>query len=296
MNDFELLRPAAVFATVVEEGSFRAAADRLGLSAPYVSQLILDLETRLGCQLLYRSTRKLVLSSDGDRFLPVARQIADALSFGLANFRAETAELVGKLRLGVPTILAEPFFAKVIAEFQTTHPRLEIEIALDDSLTDPLDTQTDLSIRIGFPRHDMRNARKLFETRGIICCSFDMAAQIQAPEDLASFRWIRTPAMPKELIVKNVISGSKTSILCETKLTTNNAQMTSRLISQNLGWAVFPEFAVRDAISDGRMVRVLQSWCLPNICVFGLYSARRRSLSNAKTFMDFVQRKLEKQT
>ncbi|MBF9042130.1 LysR family transcriptional regulator [Rhodobacterales bacterium HKCCE4037] len=65
MNDLDLLRPATAFAAVVEEGSFRAAADRLGLSAPYVSQLVADLETRLGRQLLYRTTRKITLSADG---------------------------------------------------------------------------------------------------------------------------------------------------------------------------------------------------------------------------------------
>lgn len=83
MNDLDILRPSMVFAIVAQEGSFSAAAKRLNLSAPYISQMIADLELRLGCQLIYRSTRKLSLSSDGERYLETAQQIADAIDVGV---------------------------------------------------------------------------------------------------------------------------------------------------------------------------------------------------------------------
>ncbi|WP_439150854.1 LysR family transcriptional regulator [Sulfitobacter sp.] len=74
MNNLDLLRPVAVFQAVVAQGSFRAAADSLGLSPPYVSQMISDLEARLGRQLLYRSTRKIALTEAGEAFLPPCRR------------------------------------------------------------------------------------------------------------------------------------------------------------------------------------------------------------------------------
>lgn len=75
MSDLDLLRPMLAFATVVETGSFRAAADRLALSPPYVSQMVSDLEARLGRQLLYRSTRRIALTAEGEAFLPHARTL-----------------------------------------------------------------------------------------------------------------------------------------------------------------------------------------------------------------------------
>lgn len=292
MNDLELLRPSAVFATVVEEGSFRGAADRLGLSAPYVSQLVADLETRLGRQLLYRSTRRLTLSSDGERYLAVAQQIADALSEELTTFRAEIEGLVGQLRLSVPTILAAPFFAQLVTEFQLDNPKLEMTIMMEDQPVDPLDHQIDLVIRIGDPGKDPRPARKLFETIGIVCTSADLADKIETPNDLMRYRWVKTPAMQKDIKLLSAASRASKVVTGNFVLTTNNGQLTSRLIAENAGWAIFPEFSVRKALNAGDLVRVLPDWHLPAVGVFGLYSARRTSLSNAKTFLDFVVSKL----
>ena len=67
MNESALLRPLAVFLSVAEHGSFRQAADDLGLSAPLVSQIVAGLEEELGQQLLYRTTRKVTLTDAGSR-------------------------------------------------------------------------------------------------------------------------------------------------------------------------------------------------------------------------------------
>lgn len=293
MNDLELLRPSVVFAKVVEEGSFRAAADRLGLSAPYVSQLVTDLETRLGRQLLYRSTRKMTLSPDGERFLPIAQQISHAIGERLTIFRAETEELIGHLRLSVPTVLAAPFFTRLVAEFQADHPNLEMTIMMDDQPVDPLDRQIDLAIRIGDPGDDTRPARKLFETRGIVCASSDLAGQIETPSDLGQIRWVKTPAMPPQIKLSKTGSRATRIVQGNGVLTTNNGQLTSMLIAESVGWAVFPEFAVRDALHTGIMANALPDWHMPAIGVFGLFSARRTSLSNAKSFLDFVASRLK---
>ena len=83
MSDLDLLRPMLAFASVVETGSFRAAADRLVLSPAYVSQMVSELETRLGRQLLYRSTRRIALTAEGEAFLPHARTMSEAFANGL---------------------------------------------------------------------------------------------------------------------------------------------------------------------------------------------------------------------
>ncbi|MBT8080065.1 MAG: LysR family transcriptional regulator, partial [Gammaproteobacteria bacterium] len=62
------LRHMAVFARVVDEGSFRAAARDLGLAPSRVSHTVSDLEEFLGVTLLYRTTRKLTLSNEGRKF------------------------------------------------------------------------------------------------------------------------------------------------------------------------------------------------------------------------------------
>ncbi len=292
MNDLEILRPAAVFAVVVEEGSFRAAASRLGLSPPYVSQLISDLETRMGRQLLYRSTRKISLSADGERFLPIAQQIAGALHDGLSTFRSDTHELAGQLRLSVPTILAAQLFARLLAEFQARHPKLELHVHLDDQPVDPLDRGTDLAIRIGEPVDDARPARLLFRTQGVICASADMAATLRTPRELETQRWIKTPAMGAAFELSNAKRAQTVRIAPTQGMVTNNGLLTTHLVAQGAGWAAFPEFAVRGALSSGQLARALPDWAVPNVGVYGLYSARNTALSNAKSFVDFLVARL----
>ncbi|MBW8638939.1 LysR family transcriptional regulator [Hoeflea sp. WL0058] len=296
LNDLELLRPATVFATVVDEGSFRAAADRLGLSAPYVSQLVADLENRLGRQLLYRSTRKIALSADGERFLPVAQQIAGALREGLNAFRSENTDLVGQLRLSLPSVLASPFFARLLTEFQSKHPRLGLEAILDDEAVDPMDRQTDLTIRIGDPGDDRRPAKLLFRTRGVVCVSASNTHWVKTPKDLKAMRWIKTPAMGVTLKLSKPGKSRPVQIEPDSSMITNNGQLTAQLVSEGMGWAIFPEFAVREAISSEQMSRALPDWEVLDVGVYALYSARQSSLSNAKALVDFIAEKLVQPT
>ena len=131
MYDLDLLRPTVTFALVVETGSFKGAAERLGLSPPYVSQMISDLEARLGRQLLYRSTRRLALTAEGEAFLPHARTLSDAFARGLDIVRDAKRGLTGRLRVSVPTVLASPATAAAsalagrIADPRAVAPRSE---------------------------------------------------------------------------------------------------------------------------------------------------------------------------
>lgn len=293
MNDLEILRPAAVFAYVVEAGSFRGAADQLGLSAPYVSQLVADLETRLGRQLLYRSTRKISLSSDGERFLPTAQAIAQSLRDGVGAFRDHAGQLQGKLRLNVPTVLAAPLFAKIIAEFQERHPAIALSVTLDDHMVDPLDRQADLTIRIGDPAAQTHGAVKLFETRGVVCTSHQLADDVKMVRDLADLRWIKTPDMPKRITFDRIVPkagfAQNFAVEAQSHLVTNSAQLAKELVQKSVGWAIFPEFSIQLAVTQGYLAHVVPEWATTPVGVYCVYSARQSSLSNAQSFVQFMQ-------
>jgi DNA-binding transcriptional LysR family regulator len=157
MHDLDLLRPSVAFAMVVEAGSFKGAAERLGLSAPYVSQLISDLEARLGRQLLYRSTRSISLTDSGAKFLIHARTLAEAFREGIADVREERLGLSGSLRVSAPTVLVSPVFTRLVQRFAQQHPDLHMQIDFDDKAVDPVASRVDLAIRVGDPGNDPRS-------------------------------------------------------------------------------------------------------------------------------------------
>lgn len=289
MNDLDLLRPMLAFATVVEAASFRAAADRLHLSAPYVSQMVSDLEARLGRQLLYRSTRRIALTADGEAFLPHARAMAVAFSEGLDTVRDIRRGLGGRLRVSAPTVLASPVFARVVARFASEHPDMRVEIDLDDRAADPVAARVDLALRIGEPGDDPRLARRLFDTYGVVCCTPAEAARLRHPGDLRGLTWLRSPATLERLNLHGPL-GEVFSAQPERQVVVNNAALIRAMLAEGHSFALLPEFTVREALSSGALALGCRDWTVPGVAVHALYTERRTALTNARAFVDHLQR------
>ncbi|MCB1458730.1 MAG: LysR family transcriptional regulator [Nitratireductor sp.] len=287
MYDLDLLRPSVAFATVVETGSFKRAAERMGLSAPYVSQMVSDLETRLGRQLLYRSTRRIALTDAGAKFLPHARTLGEAFRDGLAEVRNEHRGLAGSLRISAPTVLVSPEFARLVRRFTLQHPDLHLQIDFDDKAVDPVASRIDLAIRIGDPGNDARLARKLFMTRGLICCSAEEAKRIRDPGDLGKSLWIRSPIGPDSFEIASA-RDRKVHVGPDSQLVINNAAMIRSLLRAGSGFALFPEFAVREALESGAMANPLPDWAIADVAVHALYTEHRTALANARAFVEHM--------
>jgi len=291
MNDLNLMRPMAAFAMVVETGSFRAAADRLSLSPPYVSQMVSDLEARLGRQLLYRSTRRIALTPEGEAFLPHARALAEAFTEGLDTVRDARRRLSGRLRISAPTVLASPVFAHVVAEFAAAHPAMRLEIDLEDRAIDPVAAQIDLALRIGDPGDDSRLARKLFTTRGVICCAPAVAAEVTHPEDLAGLTWVRSPATNSRLSLRGP-RGKKFVCEPDRQMVINNAALIRTMLAEGGCYALLPEFTVRETIAAEALAVACPLWSVPEVEVQALYTERRTALTNARAFVDAISKSL----
>jgi DNA-binding transcriptional LysR family regulator len=287
MSDLDLLRPMLAFATVVETGSFRAAADRLSLSPPYVSQMVSDLEARLGRQLLYRSTRRIALTAEGEAFLPHARTLSEAFAEGLDTVRDARRGLTGRLRVSAPTVLASPAFARVVSAFAADHPGIMLEIDLDDRAIDPVAAQVDLALRIGDPGNDPRLARKLFNTRGVICCAPATAAPATHPEELAGLTWLRSPATPPRLALREA-SGKVFTVEPARQIVIDNAALIRAMLVNRGCYALLPEFTVQEAIATGTLGVACPDWSIPDVSVHALYTERRTALTNARAFVEVI--------
>lgn len=291
MSDLDLLRPTLAFAAVVETGSFRAAAERLDLSPPYVSQLVSDLEARLGRQLLYRSTRKIALTADGETYVAHAQAMSQAFQSGIDAVRKDRTRLTGSLRVSAPTVLATPAFAKVLTGFTQRHPALRVSIDLDDRAVDPVAGRVDLAIRIGDPGDDPRLARKLFATRGVVCCAQGLATRLRDPADLETLAWLRSPAMPATLSLTG--AGGKTATIAPAVQTVvNNASLIRSMLAAGAGFAVLPEFSIREGLAQGAYAVAMPAWSIPSVPVSVLFTERRTALTNARAFVDHVRASL----
>src|ERR1700746_1277944 len=143
------LREMELFARVVETGSFSAAARDLNMGQPAVSKTIAGLEDRLGVRLLVRSTRRLSPTEAGMAFYERAlRAIAEA-NEAEAAAQGAGAGLQGRLRVSAPVTFARLHIVPKLGAFLDAHPKLRLELVMEDRITDLVAENIDAALRLG---------------------------------------------------------------------------------------------------------------------------------------------------
>ena len=155
------LRSMAVFARVAEYGSFRRAAQRVGLSPSVVSHHLSQLEKELGVQLLYRSTRHVALTEQGLRFYENCKAMLQAAEGALDSLHED--QLGGRLWLVAPLAFSAGPFIDDVAEFCELYPRAELRLEFDDGPRNLIQEGIDLAIRFGPQESSPLVCRRLFE-------------------------------------------------------------------------------------------------------------------------------------
>lgn len=137
------------FIQVVKSGNFSLAAEQLGVSQPAVSKSIARLEGELGIRLFQRTTRQLMLTTEGrDLFNNISKSIEE-IDGALESAKSTMKEPKGKVRVAVGATFGRYCLLPVIADFFVKYPEIKLEIDFDDRPRDSLDLSFDLEIRHG---------------------------------------------------------------------------------------------------------------------------------------------------
>ncbi|PVX79941.1 LysR family transcriptional regulator [Paraburkholderia unamae] len=180
-----------VFVEVVQQGSFSAAARRLGLASSVVADRVSGLEKRLGVPLLLRTTRRQSLTEAGEAYFDEARRILADLSALEQRVTESAREVRGTLRVTAPNPLGHAWIAPFIERFAVRYPEIAIHLTLDDRYADIVAEGFDIAIR-GGPSVDANLiGRHLFDTRRVVVASpayLERHGAPACPEDLAAHR------------------------------------------------------------------------------------------------------------
>lgn len=168
MKDNRLIE-IRVFKTVAETGGFTAAANILGVSQSFISQKISALEKRLGILLLRRSTRTQRLTAEGEHFLNSCNTILNDLDSAESQFT--TTEPSGVLRVSAPLAFGTDQLVPNLPEFLERYPRIKLQLSLSDSLSNLIEDDIDIAIRMGTLRDSSLTSRKLCNLQRIIIAS-----------------------------------------------------------------------------------------------------------------------------
>lgn len=155
----------AVFVAVAQTGSFTRAAEDLGSSKSNVGKAVQRLETRLGTRLFQRTTRAVRLTEDGETYLVAAQGALNALREAELQLAARRSEPVGRVKIDLPAGFGRLLLPSFVA-LRERYPKLTLEVALTDRMSDPVGEGWDVVVRIGvLPEDSDLTVRKLCDLR-----------------------------------------------------------------------------------------------------------------------------------
>ncbi|WP_448623123.1 LysR family transcriptional regulator [Dickeya fangzhongdai] len=174
MRTTDHLGGITAFVTTAQQGSFTAAAERLGLTKSAVGKSVSRLEDRLGLKLFQRSTRRLSLTPDGERFLISCQSAIDTLEQAEAELTSHICRPAGRLRVDLPAAFGRQRILPLLLKITRSYPELALTVTFSERFVDPIEEGIDLLIRIGeLADSSGLVARRLTTQKLVICASPD---------------------------------------------------------------------------------------------------------------------------
>lgn len=181
---FDYLGDVEVFITVVEHGSFTAAAVALSTTPSVLSRAVSRLEVRLGRQLLQRTTRRVGLTEAGRIYLEQARSAFSLLDEAERDGRGQEGDLTGRVRISVPTTFGHYCLPPLLARFSQQYPRVKVELNITNRNVDLIAEGFDLAIRLGQMPDSGFVARKLQDAALLLVASPAYLQRMGMPQTL----------------------------------------------------------------------------------------------------------------
>lgn len=277
-----------IFVTVIDAGSFSAAARRLGLSKSHVSRQVSQLENRLGTQLLQRTTRKLALTETGESYYQRCSDILSQLQEVELSVIDMQEKPRGNLRLTLVGAFGERYVAPAAALFMQKHPELHIEMDFTNRMVDLVSEGYDLAIRSGVLRDSSLIARRIAERRLFVCGSRDYFDRHGWPQNLRSLRSHNclVGSLPTWRFREE--NGQHTDLKIEGNWHSNNGHALLAAARKGLGLVQLPEFYVYSDIADGRLLTTLEQYQPTDTAVWALYPSNRHLSAKVRLFVEHL--------
>lgn len=287
-----------VFVRVVEASSFSEAARLLQMTPSTVSKLIARLEARLGVRLVDRSTRRLVLTKEGQFYYERSQALLADLDETEQQLAQGGAEPEGLVRVNSSVSFGATALEPLLPELFETYPKLSVDLSLSDEVVDLYLERADVAIRVGRMPDSNLTARKLGETRRRIVASPSYLARHgvpSTPEQLSShnclgFNFRRAnpvwPIREGGRIVERTVKGS---------LLANNAETLRRMALAGVGIARVADYHLREHIARGELVELLADSALAaSDEVHLVFRGSQLLPARVRAFIDFVVPRLQR--
>ena len=281
------------FMTVVAEGSFAKAGDRLGIGRSAVSRSVQKLETQLGVRLISRTTRSLSLTSEGQLFhahcKPGVEYISQALE-GMRDLREGPPR--GTLRICSAVGFGRRVVAPLLKGFRNAYPEVDVDLILDDAPTDFASDNVDISFRNGRMEDSQIIAKLLFPMQMLVCASPEYVLKNGLPQsidELADHRCINFRfASGRTYEWEFKVDGQLRKATPRSALTFNDADLVLAAVMDGQGIAQLAGYQICDLLREGRLVACLAQYAPDDRGHYLCYLSRQHLPSRIRVFIDHM--------
>jgi DNA-binding transcriptional LysR family regulator len=290
----ENLTDMAVFARVVDAGSFSAAARQLGLTPSAVSRQVARLEAALHVRLLERSTRKLRLTEAGSAAYSRCQTLVAAAREVMALSDTQSATPRGLVRISMPKAIGRQVIHPLMPAFLARYPEVDVQLIITDRVVDLFEEAVDLAIRPTDAPPPGLAGRPLMQVHHRVCAS---PSYLRAhgtplhPSELAQHSCLYLGEDERDRDWRFRKDGDEVTVRVSGRYVANHSEVRLDGALQHLGLASLPDFTARQALASGQLVTVLSDWT--HVTDYAgtawlLYPPNRYLPAKLRVWIDFV--------
>lgn len=282
----------AFFALLTRMGSLSAAARELNITTPAVSKRLSQMESRLGVQLLNRTTRRISLTAEGEVYLEHARRILTDIEDMERLISSSIAAPKGLLRVNATLGFGRIHIAPLISSFAKKYPDVQVQLQLTVNPPPLTEDAFDVCIRFGEPPDARVIARRIASNRRLICASPGYLTRHgvpKKPSDLAVHNCIGIRQGDEAYGIWHLSAGQKSeTIKVRGALSTNDGEIAVNWALAGHGLLMRAEWDVAKYLQSGRLTTVLDDWQTPPADIFAVYPQRLQTAARVKAFIYWV--------
>lgn len=288
MDRFDAL---SAFVRTAELRGFAAASRMIGISPSAVTRLVADLESRLGVRLLNRTTRSVVPTEAGLRYLDRARAILGALREADESARSERSTPNGRFSLTAPLLFGRLHVAPLMCDYLARFPDVVGTLQLSDRLVHMIDEGVDLAVRIGNLPDSGMIVRRVGRTRRVVVASpgyLEARGRPRRPEDVKRHSTIHFTSLNGSAEWPFFDQDRDVRVPIVPRYSTNSADAAIAHAEKGGGLTSVLSYQVADAVRAGRLAIVLSRFERPALPIQLVYPATRMLPIKVRAFIELV--------
>lgn len=287
--DLNALKLLAIFATVVDAGSFAQAARKLATSRSRVSEQVSQLETMLGVRLLQRSTRQLTLTREGRDILAQAHSLHAILDD--VEVLLDNKEPHGMVSITMTHDTAHKFLLPKLSELTARYPKIQLNIIVDDDKRDIINDQIDLAIRVGFPKDSALIARQLHQECFKLYASPKLIALHGLPSkdtQLNQLPWLLLEQAKSTGMTQFYRSGEAVNFTPTQVHWCNSPMLLQQMTVSGLGVAQLLPSTVKQEVERGELQMICPELSSEQLVFSLVYPSRKQIPPRTRAVIDFL--------